>query len=147
MQKGAAFFDSWGVLKFPASDGPAPKLGVCRSFSLAKLSPDEISAPPVSIRIERTTPAALIPKIPFSFLADFWVWVTSEARGSVSVGFWGSCQLSPFWGGVGVRPEGSIAPPPRKRKPSLPCACTYKHRHTHTHARARGPRTQKLWFH
>ena len=32
---------------------------------------------------------ALIPKIPFSFYADFSVWVTSEARGSVSVGFWG----------------------------------------------------------
>ena len=42
---------------------------------------------------------ALIPKIPFSFFADFWVWVTSEAWGSVSVGFWGSRQLSPF--GVG----------------------------------------------
>ena len=41
---------------------------------------------------------ALIPKIPFSFFSDFWVWVTSEARGSDSVGFWGSCQLSPFWG-------------------------------------------------
>ena len=24
---------------------------------------------------------ALIPKIPFSFFADFWVWVTPEARG------------------------------------------------------------------
>ena len=24
---------------------------------------------------------ALIPNIPFSFFADFWVWVTSEARG------------------------------------------------------------------
>ena len=44
---------------------------------------------------------ALIPKIPFSFFADFWVWVTSEARGSVLVGFWGSRQLSPFWGGGG----------------------------------------------
>ena len=43
---------------------------------------------------------ALIPKIPFSFFADFWVWVTSEARGSVSIGFWGSRQLSAFWGGV-----------------------------------------------
>ena len=32
---------------------------------------------------------ALIPKIPFSFFAEFWVWVASEARGSVSVGFWG----------------------------------------------------------
>ena len=63
---------------------------------------------------------ALIPKIPFSFFPDFWVWVTSEAQGSVSVGFWGSCQLSPFWGGV--PPEGSIAPPPPppKRKPGLP---------------------------
>ena len=40
----------------------------------------------------------LIPKIPFSVFADFWVWVTFEARGSDSVGFWGSCQLSPFWG-------------------------------------------------
>ena len=35
---------------------------------------------------------ALIPKIPFSFLADFWVWVTPEARRSVSVGFWGARQ-------------------------------------------------------
>ena len=30
---------------------------------------------------------ALIPKIPFSFFAKFWVRVTSGARGSVSVGF------------------------------------------------------------
>ena len=37
---------------------------------------------------------ALIPKIPFSFFAVFWVQVTSGARGSVSVGFWGPCQLS-----------------------------------------------------
>ena len=44
---------------------------------------------------------ALLPKIPVSFFADFWVRVTSEAWGSVSVGFWGSCQLSPFWGRVG----------------------------------------------
>ena len=27
------------------------------------------------------------------------VWVTSAARGSVSLGFWGSRQLSPFLGG------------------------------------------------
>ena len=32
---------------------------------------------------------ALIPKIPFPFFAEFWVRVTSEARGSVSVGFGG----------------------------------------------------------
>ena len=65
---------------------------------------------------------ALIPKIPFSLLPDFWVWVTSEAWGSDSVGFWGSCQLSPFWGRGGVRPEGSIDPPPppeTKTRPPL----------------------------
>ena len=64
---------------------------------------------------------ALIPKIPFSFFPDFWVWVTSEAQGSVLVGFWGSCQLSPFSGGA-VRPEGSIDPPPpleTKTRPPL----------------------------
>ena len=32
---------------------------------------------------------APIPKIPFSFFALSWFWVTSEARGSVSAGFWG----------------------------------------------------------
>ena len=37
-------------------------------------------------------PDALIPKIPFSSFADFWVCVTSEAWGPVSVGFWGSRQ-------------------------------------------------------
>ena len=43
----------------------------------------------------------LIPKIQFS---QFWVWVTSGARGSVSVGFWGASQLSPvFWGGGPAR--------------------------------------------
>ena len=63
---------------------------------------------------------ALIPKIPFSFFfPDFWVLVTSEARGSVSVGFCGSCQLSPFLGRGGVQPEGSIDPPPQKQKPGL----------------------------
>ena len=51
-----------------------------------------------------------IPKIPFSFFADFWVWVTSEAWGSVSVGFWGSCQLSLFWGEGGG--QGALSPPP-----------------------------------
>ena len=62
---------------------------------------------------------ALIPKIPFSFFPDFWVWVTSEAQGSDSVGFWGSCQLS----SIGVQPEGSIDPPPPKRKTRQPlCA-------------------------
>ena len=52
----------------------------------------------------------LIPKIPFSFFADFWVWVTSEAQGSVSVGFWGSRQLSPFWWGGSSQGAPSIPP-------------------------------------
>ena len=47
------------------------------------------------------------------------LWVTSEARGSVSVGFWGSRQLSPFfWGGSSQ--GGSIAPPPPQSKARLP---------------------------
>ena len=60
---------------------------------------------------------ALIPKIPFSFFPDFWVWVTSKAWGSDSVGFWGSCQLSPFWGRGGSGRRAYRPPPPRKRKP------------------------------
>ena len=39
--------------------------------------------------------------------------------GSVFGVFWGSHQLSPFWGGV--RPEGSIdPPPPPEPKPGSP---------------------------
>ena len=37
-----------------------------------------------------------LPKIPFSLFAELWVRVTSGARGSVSVGFWGARQLSLF---------------------------------------------------
>ena len=36
VRKRAAFFDSWGVLKFPASHGRAPKFEVCRGFPLTK---------------------------------------------------------------------------------------------------------------
>ena len=64
---------------------------------------------------------ALIPKIPFSFFVDFWVWVTSEARGSVLVGFSGSHQLSPFWGGALAR--GLYRPPPLNRTPGCPMRC------------------------
>ena len=61
---------------------------------------------------------ALDALIPFSFFPDFWVWVTSEARGSVSVGFWGSCQLSPFfWGGGSCR-RALSTPPPRNENPA-----------------------------
>ena len=46
-------------------------------------------------------PDALIPKIPFSFFAEFWVRVTSGAQGSVSVGFWGGASIEPFVGREG----------------------------------------------
>ena len=62
---------------------------------------------------------ALIPKIPFSFFAAFWVRVTSGARGSVSVGFWGGRQLSPFWegGGSGRRALSTPFPSPASESP------------------------------
>ena len=63
---------------------------------------------------------ALIPKIPFLFFADFWVWVTSEARGSVSVGFWGCRQLSPFLGGSSPGAVSTPPPPPPQLKFRLP---------------------------
>ena len=64
----------------------------------------------------------LIPKIPISFFAEFWVRVTSGARGSVSAGFWGARQLSPFWGRGGSSQRAlSNPPPPRKQKPGCPC--------------------------
>ena len=51
---------------------------------------------------------ALIPKIPSSFFAEFWVRVTSGARGSVSVGFWGVPSIEPppffsLWGRLARR--------------------------------------------
>ena len=68
---------------------------------------------------------ALIPKIPFSFFPHFWVWVTSKAWVSDSVGFWGSCQLSPFWGkgGSGWRAL-STPPPPGNENPASPVPLT-----------------------
>ena len=63
-------------------------------------------------------PLDAIPKNPFSFFAEFWVWVTSGAWGSVSVGFWGGRQLS-LLGGEGSshravptsRPQSKARPP------------------------------------
>ena len=52
----------------------------------------------------------LIPKIPFSFFADFWIWITSGAQGSVSVGFWGSRQA--LFGGGGGSSQGALSTPP-----------------------------------
>ena len=65
---------------------------------------------------------ALIPNVPFSFFSVFWVWVTSEARGSVSVRFGGSCQLSPFLGRGGGLARGlyQTPPPPLNCKPGCP---------------------------
>ena len=62
---------------------------------------------------------ALIPKIPFSFFAEFRVRATSGARGSVSVGFWGARQLSPLGGGGGAS-QGALStphPPQLKARP------------------------------
>ena len=67
-------------------------LKMVKFFFTNYLANDDFSEPP------RRTDS----KIPFSFFAGSRVWVTSEARGSVSVGFWGSRQLSPFWGRRGV---------------------------------------------
>ena len=64
---------------------------------------------------------ALIPKTPFSFFAEFWVRVTSEAQGSVSLGFWGPRQLSPFWG-RGLARGLYRPPPPSIESPSTPGA-------------------------
>ena len=47
-----------------------------------------------------------------SFFADFWARVTPGARGSVSVGFWEACQLSPFGGGGGPSQRALSTPPP-----------------------------------
>ena len=88
---------------------------------------------------------ALIPKIPFSFFADFWVRVISEARGSVSVGIWGSRQLSPFfWGGVSS--QGALStPPPPIESPPTPGADTGAHPGTYRHHRH--PGTQRWCLH
>ena len=57
---------------------------------------------------------ALIPKILFSFFSP-------EAWGSDSVGFWGSCQLSRFWGrGGSGRRALSTPPPPGNENPASP---------------------------
>ena len=64
---------------------------------------------------------ALIPKLPFSFLADFLVWLTSKAWGSISVGFRGSRQWSPFLGEREVQLGGSNDPPPSSiERPTAP---------------------------
>ena len=83
---------------------------------------------------------ALIPKIPFSFFAEFWFRVGSRARG-VSLGriFGGGRQLSPFLGGGGGgSSQRAVSPPPSPANESPPtpaalqCAWTAtKHRLPH----------------
>ena len=64
---------------------------------------------------------ALIPKISFSFFAEFQVQVTSGARGSVSVGFWGARQLSLLGEGGSQRAVSTPPPVPQlKARPPLP---------------------------
>ena len=60
----------------------------------------------------------LIPKIPFSFFAEFWVRVTSRAPGSVLVGFWGARQLSLLF--VGGRSQRAVSTHPLKLKTRPP---------------------------
>ena len=65
---------------------------------------------------------ALIPKIPFSFFFPiFGSRSPPGPGGSVLVGFWGSCQLSPFWGrgGSGRRALSTPPPPETKNRPPL----------------------------
>ena len=62
----------------------------------------------------------LIPKIPFSFFAEFWVRVTSGPSGSVSVGFWVGASNEPFWGGGGCPAKGLYRPPPPQTKARPP---------------------------
>ena len=72
---------------------------------------DDFSDPP-------PPPDALIPKIPFSFFADFLVRITSGSRGSVSVGLGGGGQLSLFSGGRGSSQRAvSTLPPETKARP------------------------------
>ena len=59
-----------------------------RFFFTKYMANDDFSEPP------RRTGS----KNPIFFFPDFGVWVTSKAWGSDSVRFWGSYQLSPFWG-------------------------------------------------
>ena len=84
-----------------------------KNFCTKSMANDDFSAPPRCADSKN-------PIFIFFFLADFWVWVTSGARGSVSVGFWGARQLSPFFGGGLVRGLYRSPPPPPQLKARLP---------------------------
>ena len=59
-------------------------------------------------------PRRAIPKIPFSFFCPFLVWFTSEARVSVSLGFWGFHHLRLSGEGGGSSQGALSTPPPLK---------------------------------
>ena len=63
---------------------------------------------------------ALIPKIPFSFFADFWIWVTSEARESSLGRILGVPSIEPFFGGGSLARGLYRTPPPHHLKAWLP---------------------------
>ena len=67
---------------------------------------------------------ALISKSPFSLFAEFWVRFTSGARGSVLVGFWGTCQWS-LWGGGGVELFAQQEREPIRGRPTVRGKRTY----------------------
>ena len=61
-------------------------------------------------------------KIPFSFVAKFWVQVTSRARGVGLGRFFGGPSIEPFLGGGLARGAVSIAPhPPEACRSGLEC--------------------------
>ena len=87
---------------------------------------------------------ALITKIPFSFFffAEVCVRVTSGARGSVSVGFWGARQWSPFLGrGGGSSRRGCIDTPPPREFENPPTPTLVPHCST---AEKNGPRAHAV---
>ena len=63
---------------------------------------------------------ALIPKIPFSFFADFGSRSLPRPGGQVSLGFRGSHKLSPFWGRGGSSHGALLTPPPFQLQARLP---------------------------
>ena len=79
----------------------------------------QLTGPSISY-YELLAPKKILSSDNDQIFAEFWVWVSSGARRSVSVGNWGARQLS-FLGG-GVKPEGCIipTPPPPVESPSTP---------------------------
>ena len=99
---------------------------VKKCFFIKYMAPDDFSEP--SRRAD--------PNNPILIFCRFWVWVTSEARGSVSVGFWG--QLSPFWGGRSSQAALSTHLPSIESL-SAPLANPKAHTASRTHCTAKAP--------